>query len=155
MHVKSKVITLTESSYTWNLWRGIELDIRHPEISEHDRARLRRQKAQYIGAILQNFDIGRLKYYVSDLYNSLTGTLECIRRSTIQEPGHPENRVTLELFRLVQVKLEYPTFLEFDAGLFDRELDRFEAWINMGGCAKSPGRLNRDPELCWCSYIGR
>ncbi|KAG8912331.1 hypothetical protein FRC01_005157 [Tulasnella sp. 417] len=134
------------------LWRDIELDIRRPSIDRSCREELMGHKTEYIGILLCELESPLPRWDIRELAQSLTEVLKYIRAETsVEEPGHPENRVTLELFGLVRDSLREHPYRYMLRG-FENEYDRFEAWINMGGCAKSPGRMNRDPE-CWCSYI--
>ncbi|KIO27369.1 hypothetical protein M407DRAFT_23414 [Tulasnella calospora MUT 4182] len=132
------------------LMRDLELDIRHPIIRKKNQEELRAYRDRYVRTILRNLVPGGLYWWRKELYKSLTETLIYIRElAAAREPGHPENRFTLDLFRLVQVALQDGRDRDH-AQDFEEEYVRFDAWVNMGGCAKSPGRLNRDPELCWC-----
>ncbi|KIO16058.1 hypothetical protein M407DRAFT_34308 [Tulasnella calospora MUT 4182] len=119
-----------------HLMRDLELDIRHPMIRKENQEELRAYKDQW----------------TKELCKSLAETLRYIREfAAAQEPGHPKNKFTLDLFRLVGVTLQ-DKWYRFQTQDFEEEYVRFDAWVNMGGCAKSPGRLNRDPQLCWCPY---
>ncbi|KIO16722.1 hypothetical protein M407DRAFT_33617 [Tulasnella calospora MUT 4182] len=137
------------------LMRDLELDIRHPIILKENQEELRAYKDQYVRAILRNLGNGGSYMWYEELCKSLAETLRYIREfAAAQEPGHPENKFTLHLFRLVLVALQDKWYRsEFQD--FEEEYGRFNAWVNMGGCAKTPGRLNRDPELCWCAYTQR
>ncbi|KIO27376.1 hypothetical protein M407DRAFT_23425 [Tulasnella calospora MUT 4182] len=137
------------------LMRNIELDIRHPGIQESYQEQLRGYKDQYV-AILSRRVADNLFFYITDEWcESLTGTLQYIREfADPHEPGHPENRVTLDLFRLLLTGLQRQTREDQIRDLVE-EYERFGAWVDMGGCAKTIGRLNRDPELFWCPYAGR
>ncbi|KIO18069.1 hypothetical protein M407DRAFT_32239 [Tulasnella calospora MUT 4182] len=136
-----------------SLMRHIELHIRHPGIQRPYQEQLRGYKYQYVGILLRRLD-GSLSYLsIEDLCESLAETLRYTREcAAAREPGHPENRVTLDLFRLLRVRLQQRA-RQWQVGYFEKEYEKFEAWVDMGGCAKTPGRINRDPELCWCPYI--
>lgn len=72
-----------------------------------------------------------------ELGESLAETLRYIREfAAAREPGHPENRVTLDLFKLIRIRLQRRYYYYFGVQLFSQEWDKFEAWIDMGGCAK-------------------
>ncbi|KAG8911722.1 hypothetical protein FRC01_005558, partial [Tulasnella sp. 417] len=118
--------------------RDIEVGIRHPATSEGDQAQLRGQRNDYFGIIMDKLESYRLLPYVSELGESWAETLQYIRDvAAVKEPGHPENRVTLELFRAVWVKVQTPSGFDLDYGDFGNEYGKFEALVNMGGCAKS------------------
>ncbi|KAG8919360.1 hypothetical protein FRC01_001326, partial [Tulasnella sp. 417] len=118
------------------MMRDIELDVRHPALPEQDRAELRRRKDQYIGIILHKMDSNRLEFYHRDLSESLGETLQYIQDvAAPQEPGHHENRVTLELFKLVRAKFQQPDY-PFQFWDFDNAYDEFEAWVDMGDHGK-------------------
>ncbi|KAG8911721.1 hypothetical protein FRC01_005557 [Tulasnella sp. 417] len=135
--------------------RGIEQNLRQPVISDEDRLQLREQRYQYIGIALRHDNGHSLWPYRVVLGESWAETLRYIRDvAAAQEPGHPENEITLKLLRAVRVAVQYIHDADLGYGNFVNEYDRYEAWVNMGGCAKTTGRLNRDPELCWCSYTG-
>ncbi|KAG8926045.1 hypothetical protein FRC01_009415, partial [Tulasnella sp. 417] len=134
--------------------RGIEQNLRQPVISDEDRLQLREQRYQNIRIALRGRDGYFLLRYSSELGESWAQTLRYITDvASAQEPGHPENKVTLELFGAIQTKVQsLDGYFRNAYRNFGNEYDTFDAWVNMGGCAKTSGRLNRDPELCWCSY---
>ncbi|KIO30413.1 hypothetical protein M407DRAFT_20480 [Tulasnella calospora MUT 4182] len=145
------------------LMRNIELDIRHPGIPKPYQEELRECKDQYVRILVRKLDDYLPSWYANELCESLAETLRYILEfagaQEPQEPRHPENQVTLDLFRLLRVRLQNQ-YNEDDTRdsekryeRFEEQYERFEAWVDMGGCAKTPGRLNRDPELCWCPYI--
>ncbi|KIO16725.1 hypothetical protein M407DRAFT_33620 [Tulasnella calospora MUT 4182] len=132
--------------------RDLELDIRHPMIRKENQEELRAYRYRYVRTIVHKLDAPISYMCREELRKSLAETLRYIREfAAAQEPGHPENKFTLDLFRLVGVALQDEGH-RYQTQEFEEEYVRFDAWVNMGGCAKSPGRLNRDPQLCWCPY---
>ncbi|KAG8927416.1 hypothetical protein FRC01_007515, partial [Tulasnella sp. 417] len=116
--------------------RNIELDIRHPGITKQHRTALRKLKDQYVWILLQKLPDDPGLFYGSDLGESLAETLRYIREVVApQEPGQPENRVTVKLFKLLLMSMQEHLHPNGFRSFYD-EHDRFEAWINMGGCAK-------------------
>lgn len=75
--------------------------------------------------------------YSDEFCNSLVETLRYVREvAAPDEPGHPENTVTLHLFRLVRVGIQKLPYYLNEARELEKELDKLEEWVNIGGCAK-------------------
>ncbi|KAG9036173.1 hypothetical protein FS837_001736 [Tulasnella sp. UAMH 9824] len=118
------------------LMRNVELDIRNPVAQKRYGKRLRGYKHQYVEILVRKLD-GYLFYgYNDELGKSLAETLRYVREVVAtEEPGHPENRATLDLFKLIRTRLQTRAGNP-QVRLFMEECDTFEAWIDMGGCAK-------------------
>ncbi|KAG8923198.1 hypothetical protein FRC01_013075 [Tulasnella sp. 417] len=117
------------------LVQNIEFDVRHAWAQRRDHQELREYKGQYAGILVRKLTRYMPDDETEELCKSLIGTLQYIREvATPQEPGHPENRVTLKLFRSVRARMQEGWYSNVGEGV-KRECDKFEAWIDMGGCA--------------------
>ncbi|KAG8900556.1 hypothetical protein FRC00_012300 [Tulasnella sp. 408] len=93
-----------------------------------------RQTERY-AQLPQLFEVVKTTYGSPDtdeFCTPLAETLRYIREvAAPHEPGHPENMITSDLFRLVLVALDTPTYRDREErGELEEEHGRFEAWIN-------------------------
>ncbi|KAG8923194.1 hypothetical protein FRC01_013071 [Tulasnella sp. 417] len=117
------------------LFQNIELDLRDSRFQRRDCQELREYKGRYAGILVRRFDRYLSRSEKKELFTSLTGILRYIREvAAAQEPGHPENAVTLDLFRSLRARMQKGWCLDIVGG-FESECDEMDAWINMGGCA--------------------
>ncbi|KAG9018154.1 hypothetical protein FRB90_012062 [Tulasnella sp. 427] len=130
-------------------------DARDSNTPTKDRTLLRQLKSRYVESLMLMPTLDKqaqLAAYsiapYSDLWDLLADALFGIRKLAAQEPGHRENHITLRLFGLLLIKAQQWSL----ESRFIQEYKEFEEWANEGGCAKTPGRLNRDPDISWCDY---